>query len=122
MLESSSIVLKILAYASYFVNILTLAVVFLHIGTLDSTIDKLTCYCGFVGLISIDNQIGYIIKAFWYPNDDALFKKVIETRNFEAAFSFIKFTFIIFNLWALGFNTFLLYEDKVVNMADHSTL
>ena len=114
MLESHSIILASLAYISYCVNIITLAVTFAHIGQLDNTIDKLTCYCGFVGLIGLDNQIGQIVVDFWYPNSDKnkLFKRVIADKNNKAAVSFVKYTFILFNLWALGFNTFLLHEDK----------
>ena len=65
-LECENLPLKCLAYINYCANIIILGVVFLNIGTLDTTIKRLTFFCGFVGLINFDNAIGAVLIKFYF--------------------------------------------------------
>lgn len=69
MLESQRWTLKVLAFLSFIVNIITLSVVHYYIGTLDNIIDKFINYGGFLCLISIDNAVGIAAVYFFYSDE-----------------------------------------------------
>ena len=105
--ESKNPLIFALAYLGYFVNILVLAVVTAHLGSLAGVVDMLTAYAGFVGLINLDNAIGAVVVAYWYPEVKDLFKKPVHKRDLRYSFSYLKFVFCCFNVWGIIFNSYL---------------
>ena len=97
--------LKILAYLNYSINIIMLGVVFSHMLTLDGVVMKFTCYLGFICIINIDNAIGAIIVKFWYQKKGSdMFNIEVCKRNYDLTFHWVKWAFIVFNLWAFSYN------------------
>lgn len=105
--EAKSVLIFALAYLGYMVNILVLAVVTAHLSSLTGVVDMLTAYAGFVGLINLDNAIGGVVTAYWYPEVKGLFKKPVYKRDLDYSFRYLKFVFCCFNIWGIIFNSYL---------------
>ena len=114
--ESKSKCLMVFAYMSFIVNMMTLAIVFVHLGIQETTIMKFTGWVAFSALIKLDDVFGEMTLKFLYPaRNDEWFKREVATKTYNSSWTLICIVFIIFNLWAIGFNCFLFYEDKVLN-------
>ena len=116
--ESKNPLIFALAFLGYVVNILVLAVVTAHLGSLTGVVDMLTAYAGFVGLIGLDNAIGGVVVAYWYPEVKDLFKKPVYKRDLEYSFKYLKFVFCCFNIWGIIFNSYLFSQRNVVTKID----
>ena len=109
--------LKVLAYLNYCINIIMLGVVFGHMLVLKGVVGKFTSYLGFICIINIDNAIGAVVVKFWYHDrGDSMFKIEVCSKNYDIAFVWVRRTFIIFNLWAFCYNSYLFMQNRSVNI------